>query len=239
SKKTFAEPLVVIDAVDHNRNVSAVVSRTQLHRFISLSQTLWEQPEKNELFFPKKRTYTAHQLDQEFKKRGTRTFRVSIKRPDVVEDILLPQAERTLSNLEKQFTLAGFSVLSSAYADDVKQLHFLLELAQDNLPAVQKIQGPAVFNEKACREFIKNKKNVLRGPFVQEERLFVEQIRAIRTADALFKKIKKAPVRFGVASHLCRPFKNANIRSDFSGLSKPAIVAFGSHVFRKEAWLSR
>lgn len=235
SEKKFSEPLTVIDAVDKNRNVAAVVSRTQFYRFVSLCQALWENPEKR-LFFPPAERVTERQFEKRVKVRGTKMFVVSVRRPDVVEDILLPQAERTLTNLEKQLSLAGFSVASSTYAEEKTRLHFFIELFHDALPAVQRVQGPAVFNEKACNEFVK-KKNVLRGPFVENERLIVEQSRDVRSAVELLNRVKKTPVRYGVASHLVKPFSKAHVRETFAGLSDDALQQVSKHLFRRESWL--
>ncbi|MBI5226253.1 CCA tRNA nucleotidyltransferase [Candidatus Micrarchaeota archaeon] len=257
---TFDTPLVLIDAVDESRNVAAVVSSTQVHRFISLCQILWRQPGEK-LFFPQKqKTTSAAQLQKILKTRGTDWLVLQMKKPDVVEDILWPQLERSAHSLEKQLKMREFTVLNAHAFDDGdngpagkamgnngisgskrkngqgKNAFIFLELQSARLPPIRKTQGPSITHEAQVRQFVAGKKP-LRGPFVEGERVWVEEKRVITDAFALIKQFQKQPERYGIGSYLIKPFKSARRFDRVEKLKKYAVQALARFLRGKERWL--
>ncbi len=233
--KKFDAPLVFIDAVDDGRNVAAVVSKTQLHRLISLCQTLFEKPSEK-LFFPAKpKTVSAAFLQKRLDGRGTSWRVLAMKRPDVVEDILWPQLERTAANLKKQWTLAGFSVFGEHAFLDEKKAYLFLEVEHAVLPMVRRTMGPPVARTQNVREFIRGKRP-LRGPYIKDERVFVEERRAETNAWAFLERIRRHPRRFGVASHLEAAFRKTKAIARVSQLSKEGRTELAAHALYAEAW---
>lgn len=233
--KTFDAPLAFIDAVDANRNVAAVVSQTQLNRFIALAQNLWEKPGET-LFYPKKRPpVSSSTLQKTLDQRGTDWAVLQFKKPVVVEDILLPQLERTASNLKKQLALRGFTTFSDSFFDDGKHAYIFLELEHAHLPKVRRTLGPPVSSADHVRRFIKGKKP-WRGPYVHGDRVVVEEAREETGAWAFLEKIQKNPQRFGVASFLQKPFQKARMVHRLKSLPKTAQALLANHVHQKEPW---
>ncbi|MBI4360171.1 CCA tRNA nucleotidyltransferase [Candidatus Micrarchaeota archaeon] len=233
--KTFEAPLVFIDAVDENRNVAAVVSETQLNRFIALSQTLWSRPTQS-LFYPAKtQDASASSLQKTLDQRKTDWAVLQFQKPDVVEDIFWPQLERTAAALKKQFALRQFTVFSDAVFDDARHAYLFLELEHATLPHVRRALGPPVSQPAHVDRFIKGKKP-WRGPFVQQDRVVVEEPRNDANAWAFLRKVQKNPGRFGVASYLQKPFKKSSVLHAVNALPKAAQEALAAHVHRKEPW---
>ncbi len=232
----FDAPLTFIDAVDPNRNVAAVVSNTQLHRFIALMQKLWAEPSESLFFNKKEKPATTRQVETLLRQRETEWLMLKLQKPDVVEDIFWPQLERTTLNMKKQLTIKDFGVTDSAHFEDEKNAYIFLAFAQANLPATKKVFGPPVTNEAATRQFLKGKKRAaVRGPYVEEDRSVIEERRETRQAVQLVKQTIAHPERFGVASHLLKPMKKAKLIT-VKQLSPSAIQQLCAHLQRKESW---
>ena len=236
SKTAFDHPLVLIDAVDESRNVSAVVSETQLHRFISLCQNVWQKPDEKSFFPKKQKPATASQLQKMLKNRGTDWVVLQMEKPDVVEDILWPQMERTAANVQKQLELRDFSVIHAHAFEDEKSAYVFIELQHATLPAVRRTKGPSAIHAQAVRQFAAGKK-AWRGPYVEGERVWVEERRPHPNAWKVLQEMQKKPERFGVASHLVKPFRKAKYIRTAAGLSRKAAATLAEFLTRKESWL--
>ncbi len=232
----FTTPLVLIDAVDESRNVAAVVSVTQVHRFISLANALWEKPDERRFFPAKAKHASAAQLQKLLNQRKTVWRVYSMRKPDVVEDILWPQLERTAQNIQKQLELKEFSVMTAHAFEDEKNTYLFLELPHDSLPAVRRTKGPSILHGSAVRQFAAGKKP-WRGPFVEGERAWVEEQRQHTDAWALIRQMQQKPQRFGIASHLQKPFKAAKALNKAAALSPHARQELAAYLTAREAWL--
>jgi len=236
SEAAFDTPLVLIDAVDPQRNVAAVVSSTQLHRFIALSQALWQKQDKT-LFFPQKeKPATASRLQKILARRATAWTVLQMKKPDVVEDILWPQLERSAANVKKQLELKEFHVLNSHAFEDDQHTYMFIELSHAMLPAVRRSKGPSAIHQAAVKQFATGKK-AWKGPYVDGDRAWVEEARPDTNAWKVLKGMQKKPERFGIASHLQKPFKAAKPIAKTHGLSNEACARLAEFLTRKEAWL--
>jgi len=236
SNAVFDTPLVLIDAVDESRNVAAVVSSTQLHRFISLCQALWEKPDEKRFFPQKEKPATSAQLQKLLDRRGTAWTVYSMRKPDVVEDILWPQLERTAQNLQKQLELKDFDVLQSHAFEDEKNVYVFLELQHDTLPAVKRSKGPSAVHRSAVRQFAAGKK-AWKGPFIDGDRVWVEELRADTDAWKFVRQMQRRPERFGIASNLQKPFKAAKTIRNASQLGPEARQQLAHFLTSREAWL--
>lgn len=236
SDARFDAPMVLIDAVDSSRNVAAVVSATQLHRFISLSQTLLETPDEK-LFFPsKEKKATTGHVQNLLDRRGTAWTVLQMKKPAVVEDILWPQLERTAASIQKQLELKEYAVLNSHAFEDEKNAYLFIELEHANLPQVRRTKGPSALHRQAVKQFAAGKKP-WRGPYVDGERVWVEERRPQTNAWQLLKQIQRQPEHFGVASHFQKPFKTAKASHKASQLNLQTATQLGRFLTWKEKWL--
>ncbi len=242
-KKFAGASLILIDAVDKNRNAAAAVSATNVHRLISLCQTLWKKPSEKFFFRPAPRvsekTMRASVL-RAIKIRGAKYFLVSMARPrNLIEDILFPQLRKTGFAIAKQLVIAEFRVLDQTTFATSDQCFALFELASGTIPLIKKVTGPPVTEIEDCAKFIQSHRGVVRGPYIEGDRLFVEKKREITEASAFLKKIIANPAAAGAASHFIEPLKKAEIAEDSKivGVPAAALQKIWEHVFRKDWWL--
>ncbi|MEE6211079.1 CCA tRNA nucleotidyltransferase [Salarchaeum sp. III] len=179
---TFDDPLVVIDPTDPERNVAAVVSREQVARLQHYARDLLDDPREG-VFFPTTRlAFDPTDVESHLERRGTNVLAVRFDAPDLVEDQLYPQLQRSRNGLVRGLENAGFEVLrSAAWADESAVL--FVELTTATLPAVERHEGPPVHvGEHATGFFEKYAEEDVYGPFLDGHRYVVERERDVRTA---------------------------------------------------------
>ncbi len=183
----FDDPLVVIDPTDPERNVAAVCSARNVARLIHYSRELLDEP-RTELF---ERTEPAPlapaAVRERVADRGTAPVAVRFAAPDVVEDQLYPQLEKSLAGVEGALERAGFQPLRAArFADETAVL--LVECGVERLPAVARHRGPPVGVREHSEGFYETYADDpdVAGPFVDDDgRYVVERPREARTPGAL------------------------------------------------------
>jgi len=189
----FDDPLVVIDPTDPDRNVAAVVSATNVARLQHFARDLLADP-REDLFRPEERDpLDAAAVRETFAARATTPVAVRFDAPDVVEDQLWPQLERSRSGIGDELGRRGFDVFRTAAfaADGVAVL--LFELAVAERPAVERHEGPPVHVREHAEQFYDAYEDRdAYGPFVDGERYVVEREREFTSAvgflesDAIF-----------------------------------------------------
>jgi tRNA nucleotidyltransferase (CCA-adding enzyme) len=194
-RASFEDPLVVIDPTDPERNVAAVCSAESVARLQHYARELLATP-REDLFDPATRQPTpldARAVREGFAARGTTPVAVRFDAPDVVEDQLYPQLERSRTGLVSELDRRGFDVLRSAtFADESAVL--LAELAVVERPAIERHEGPPVHVRDHATDFYEAYADDpdVYGPFVDGDRYVVERAREFETAreflasDALF-----------------------------------------------------
>jgi tRNA nucleotidyltransferase (CCA-adding enzyme) len=235
SQKQFSEPFVIIDAIDRNRNAGAVVSETNLSRFISSCQAFSKSPSEK-FFFHTPKKPGKREVESAWKKRGMQLALVEFDAPDVVEDILIPQLKKTEENAVRQVWLEGFPVFSSDSFASGKKAFLLFEFPFAIRPALKKLVGPPAWNEKAVGEFLKGKKP-LRGPFIDGNRIAVEIEEKNESIFQHLEGLKKKPVEWGVASHFVVPIKKARVLKNEKAFSAPCLKELAEYFFKREPWL--
>ncbi|MEW5956048.1 MAG: CCA tRNA nucleotidyltransferase [Candidatus Micrarchaeota archaeon] len=238
-------PLVLVDAIDRNRNAAAAVSATNLSKFICLCRAFWQNPAGPEFFSRKTAAPDRKRLRDTLAEREHSLIALELPKPDLIEDILVPQLRKTTSAVARQLQLADFRVFDSTSFAGATKCFILLEVESDKLARVKKIQGPPVGDARACGRFLAEHSPAywLRGPYVEGDRIFVEKQRAVTSAVALLNKIVALPKNYGVASHLAAPFRKARILEGHSvlsseGLDENALRALDYFVFRRDWWLA-
>jgi tRNA nucleotidyltransferase (CCA-adding enzyme) len=125
-------------------------------------------------------------------RRGTTPVAVVFDAPTLVDDQLYPQLRKSLDGIAGELDRRGFAPLrSTAVADDRAVL--LVELAVDELPAVERHRGPPVHVREHATGFYEAYAGAdVYGPFLDAERYVVERAREFTTprellgGDALF-----------------------------------------------------
>ena len=179
----FDDPLVVIDPTDPERNVAAVLSLDSFARFVDRCRR-WEREPSEDLFYPEEpEPMDADELAEVLEGRGTELVCVSFGAPDVVEDQLYPQLEKTKTSLVEELERRGFDVLRSTVAADGSCL-ILVEMNIAEQSRVEKHFGPPVYVRKHAESFRKKyeEDEDAVGPYIEDGRYVVEREREHTTA---------------------------------------------------------
>ncbi|MFD1643212.1 CCA tRNA nucleotidyltransferase [Halohasta litorea] len=194
---TFDDPLVVIDPTDPDRNVAAVCSAENVARLQHYARELFADPRLS-LFFPSDRELlTATEARQRLASRETIPTAVVFETPDIVDDQLYPQLDKSLAGIESGLSTQGFGVFRSAVlVDDAgKTAVLLFELSTATLPAVERHEGPPVSVRDHATGFFEayvDDESCV-GPFLEGDRYVVERPRewtdaaAYLDSDAIFE----------------------------------------------------
>lgn len=169
-EKKFTEPLVFIDPVDENRNVSSALSNTKLNEFIFAAKKYLECP-RDEFFFPKKRVAEKSEILRKFEKRKTCIVAVVLKTPDLVDDVLYPQLKRAVGAIKKLLLRSDFPVIDTDFFVGDKTC-ILIELASIEIPTLRLHKGPEVNTPHETRFLSKYLKfdGKLTEPFIRGDR---------------------------------------------------------------------
>ncbi|QLH84580.1 CCA tRNA nucleotidyltransferase [Halosimplex pelagicum] len=195
-RETFDDPLVVIDPTDPERNVAAVCSPEAVARLQHYARDLLADP-RPALFVPDDpEAVDADAVVAAFERRGTAPVAVRFDAPDIVDDQLYPQLDRSLEGLVGELDRRGFDVLrSAAWADETVVLFAELEVAER--PAVERHEGPPVHVRDHAEGFYDAYADEAAapddgtagtyGPFLDGDRYVVERPREFRTAVGLLE----------------------------------------------------
>ncbi len=195
-RATFDDPLVVIDPTDPERNVAAVLSAANLARFQHVSRELLGDPRESLFEPPGNEPIDAAAVQAGFERRGTTPVAVRVTVPDLVDDQLWPQLERSRAGVAGLLARHGFDVFRDAVLAedhdpdrDERVAVLLFELAVSERPAVERHEGPPVaargHAERFYDAYVENGDGY--GPFVAGGRYVVERDREFVDAAALLE----------------------------------------------------
>lgn len=200
-KKFKTQNITVVDPVDPNRDVAAIVSDEVTLRFIMLARVFLKKPESK---FFKQRKFESKHL-KEYLKRHANLNCFSIEQPKIVDDILWGQLRKVGKRIVMYLEKLDFNVLDHYIYSNGKRVYFLVETLESELPSKIQILGPSLWEEKHVSSFKKSHSNAVL--FLKERRIVATEDRKIRRiSDALkefFKKEKDVP------SYLSKPIKRA------------------------------
>ncbi|AEC51552.1 tRNA CCA-pyrophosphorylase [Pyrococcus sp. NA2] len=156
------KPLIVIDPVDPRRNVASNLSWERYGLFYFKSQEFLRNPSK-EFFFPsaKRGNYL-----KAIRERKTHLVTLLFKPPDLVDDILLPQIEKSAKGIKKQLELKGFRVLGYDYGRNF----IMFEVDRIERENVEIKKGPLYYTNHGQRFYEKNEKVWIEGKDLWSEK---------------------------------------------------------------------
>ncbi len=181
----FDDALVVVDPTDPDRNVAAVCSAANVARVQHFARELVAKPRIALFESAAPAPLEAQAVRTAFADRETVPVAVRFDAPDVVDDQLWPQLERSREGIGDELDRRGFDVLRSvALADETAVL--LFELAVAERPRIERHDGPPVHVREHARKFCDAYAGAdVYGPFIEGNRYVVERERAFETAAAL------------------------------------------------------
>ena len=152
----FKDPLIVIDPTDKNRNVAAALRLNKMAEFIQSARNYLSSKNKKDYFYPLKRNLNKQNILNEFKTRNSELIAIKFNIPDIPLDTLHPQLRKTCEAIERKLNKEEFNVFKADYwSDEETTCVILLEMASSRLNNVKINQGPRVFIDVACENFVK------------------------------------------------------------------------------------
>lgn len=200
------KPLVVIDPVDPRRNVAANLGWEKYGRFYFKADEFLQKPSA-EFFFPeehRKGNYLA-----EMRRKGTHLITLLFEVPELVDDLLFPQLEKSAKGFEKALSREGFEVLGwNAGRYGAEKAFIMLELDRVERPRVKIHPGPEFFTERGRDFYRKNERVWLVG-----KRLYAEKVVNEHIIGVLRGLLEKNQVALG--KNLRETVKEAEILVDY------------------------
>jgi len=234
----FKTPLIVIDPIDKNRNVSAAVSTEVFYRFVKTCKEFVDRPRKDFFFPPKAKPYSISKISNEMERRGTKWHMIKFKKPDVTEDILYPQMRRFVNTLEKIFNENDFKVLRKDFWINDECI-VLFEMKNWIVPKIDKKIGPSVYSKHA-ENFLKHYKN--KNIFIENNKWVVEVERKFSESTSLLqsilKKTQKELMESGVPSKIAPLLQKSQLLIDRDIIKAISSLPEDFRVFMKE-WFEK
>ncbi len=160
------EDLVVIDPVDPERNVAAVLSHENYARFVYAAWRFRQDPDVS-FFFPEQEPVDEEDLAARVPGRGD-FVQVAFPAPDMLDDILYPQLRRLHRRIIQVLEDDDFRTVHSGFHVGDEEVRFLFELLSGDLPAMRKHRGPQVFHNA---EHVANFTDAYDHVWVEDDRL--------------------------------------------------------------------
>lgn len=222
-RKSFSDPLVVIDPTDPERNVAAVLSAENVARLQHYARELLDTPRTDLFFPPERQPMSADAVEAHLARRETTPVAVVFDAPAVVEDQLYPQLEKSRDGIVSELDRRGFEPIRTAtFASEnddggngdapFDRAVVLVELAVDSLPAIQRHDGPPVHVRQHAQGFFEKYADVtadteggstetepvVYGPFLVGGRYVVEREREFTEPRAFLESDALFDVALGV-----------------------------------------
>lgn len=159
--------LVVIDPVDPERNVAAVLNAENYSKFIYEAVNFLDESGMQH-FTEEENEFTRLQIKNELDRRRHFTV-IQFDSLDRVDDIAYPQLRKALRRLEQLLEKHGFTIYSSGfYVKDQTRIYIETE---EELPELERVKGPKLFHGK---EHIRQFRQKYDNTFVREDRLYAK-----------------------------------------------------------------
>ncbi|HLD80454.1 MAG TPA: CCA tRNA nucleotidyltransferase [archaeon] len=244
SSKEFANPLIVIDPVDRNRNVAAPVSSGALAKFIHYSRLFLKKPSIKFFEKHKPKPKPLSLVKKAFKERGIFLV-VKTAFPEVVEDVALSQLQAAKERLYTMLEFHEFKMHRTDVLWNPDNAYLLFELEVARLPGVALRQGPKVADLENSEKFVAKAIEANSRAWIDHGHWFSEKKRRFTDARDLMENalrdIRKGETSF--VSHVAKAFKkkselldNAKVIREYSK-DKHFALGFSEYLFKRERWL--
>ncbi|ASI98410.1 CCA tRNA nucleotidyltransferase [Thermococcus celer] len=197
-------PLIVMDPVDPRRNVAANLGWERYGVFYFKVREFMEEPSVR-FFFPE-RPKAGNYL-AELRRKGTHLVTLLFDAPGMIDDLLIPQLERSARGFERALSREGFRVLGWDVGRKGKAF-IMLELDRRERERVVIKPGPEFFTVNGRDFYRKNGRVWLKG-----KRLFAEKAVKENVVDVIAELLEKNGVALG--KNLRASVRNADVLLDY------------------------
>jgi tRNA nucleotidyltransferase (CCA-adding enzyme) len=223
--KTFESNIVIIDPVDHRRNLGTAISPESLGKFILASRAFIHRPSLHFFGVGKNRKPRNVRLDSNL-------LIIEFKYEPRSPDIIWGQLKKTLNSISKQLQLSQFDVIRSTCTTDEKGFAALVFLLRSvTLPSYTERIGPDVFRKKESANFIsKNTKESLLIWTNREMRLVcLFKTKVTNAKDFLQSLFSERLGSIGITEGLKEDIRNGTLKI-YTGDEKGMISGIVRHV---------
>ncbi len=206
--RTFDEPLVVVDPVDPNRNVSASVSLSRMFEFVEMARGFLEHPGEEYFQIPAPETISRENLVAQLEIRGTCLCAVTFATPPFIEDVVVPQLRRSLEGTCNLLERSGFMINRADACMGEEQCMLLFELLTPSVARIRRHIGPPLSSRENAEKFLEKYSHPslsVAGPYIEDGRYVVEVLRQFTTPEALLGSETLLAVSLG--KHVRRSLK--------------------------------
>jgi len=225
SVKNFKSQLIIIDPIDHKRNLGTAISAESIGKLVLAARSFLAKPSID--FFIKKEQKLVGNNMELYPNLVIAEFNYKKRSPDVIRG----QLKRSLIAISKQLELANFRVVrSTCVTDEEKTAAFGFLLESVTLSAYTQKIGPNIFMREETANFIlKNQKKSL-ITWVDSEMRVSTLIRR-KTTNAkhflkllLTKKIESTGITRGLVGDIQRLFRlYSGDDQKINGIAKEAV----------------
>ncbi len=229
-RRTFDDPLVVVDPTDPERNVAAVCSATNVARLQHYARAFLSSPSTESFETTDPEPLSRADVRSQIDGRGTTPLAVRFSTPDLVEDQLYPQLAKSLDSIVDSLVRGGFEpIRADRFAEPDGSAALFVECAVAELPAIERHTGPPVDVRVHAEGFYDAYESTdVVGPFIDGDRYVVERSREHRTPEE-WLEASLFDVSLG-------PHVETALRTDHDLLVGPAVTeladAFGAELAR-------
>ena len=210
----FTSPLIFIDPVDSERNVSSALSKEKFDVLQKACKDYQKHPRLS-FFFPKKlKPWTIGRIKKELQTREI--IAVKFPRPEIISENLYPQIRKALRAIRDLCEQHEFTIQKATFTVEQKNVYIVLFLAASTLSKTVLHTGPPVRLKKNADEFMKKwlaHPRTAKKPFEKEKRLYVEIEREYTDITTLLQdQVRQLSLGKNIDVMILRKFKLLNKR---------------------------
>ncbi len=166
-------PLIVLDPVDPRRNVAANLSWECYGVFYFRSMEFLEFPSTG-FFFPEPQEFGSYR--GELRRKGSHLLTLLFDKPDMIDDLLLPQLEKSAKGISKALGREGFRLFGWSAGYEGETAFIMFEIDRIERERVTVKRGPEFFTRNGLNFYRKNERVWLEGKRLYAEKQVKENI---------------------------------------------------------------
>ncbi len=205
-RKSFSDPLILMDPTDESRNVASALSPRSYWTFVAACRGFAENPDIK-YFEPEEGVSSGEVLSLLGRHGGDFVFLVIDEHKAEVPDSLWGQLHKTEQALRQTLETSGFNVIRSSTWSDEDHRHLLVfQLESSTIPRVVKHFGPPVSMARNTESFLETHleaEATESGPWIEGDRWVVLLRRQHTEAKSLLEeRLKDGGRDIGVSRKL-------------------------------------
>lgn len=223
----FGTPLVFIDPVDSERNVSSALSKEKFDLFVKACKEYIKKPCIT-FFFPNE--VKPWSIDRIRKEIETREFiAVKIEKPPIIPENLYPQVRKAVRSIRELCERYDFTILDSKFHINDTAVYMILFPEKRTISKTMVHMGPPVKMKKNADGFIQrwaDNHRTIRKPFEKDKRLYVEIKREYTEIKNLLEEQVK---KLSLGKHI-----DMIVQKDFTILERDDLLTDNLRIFWTE-----